>query len=111
MPNKKDLLLIVALLLIGFILVVVFSMNKTDGKKVYVYVDGKIIKKFDIYIDIEYKIETDIGYNILVIQDGKAYIKEASCPDRICQNNKPIDSINESIICIPNKLVIEVKSE
>ena len=48
------------------------------------------------------------GTNLLVIQDGYAWVAEASCPDGICSSHRPICHDGESIICLPNKVVIEI---
>ena len=38
-------------------------------------------------------------------------ISEASCPDKICVNHKRIQKSGETIICAPNKVVVEIKSK
>ena len=41
--------------------------------------------------------------NRLVIEDGKADMVWADCPDKLCVNQKAISREGESIICLPNK--------
>ena len=48
--------------------------------------------------------------NILVIENGKAYVNQASCPDGICSSHRPIGNDGESIICLPNKVVVEIRT-
>ena len=48
---------------------------------------------------------------LLSIKDGSASIIEASCPDLLCVKQKEIREAGESIICLPNKLVIRVINE
>ena len=50
------------------------------------------------------------GTNTLVIKNNRAKMKEADCPDQLCVNQKAISKNNESIICLPNKVVVEVES-
>ena len=45
-----------------------------------------------------------------VIENGKVYMKEANCPDRLCVHSKAIDEKGGSIVCLPNKVVLEVIS-
>ncbi len=52
--------------------------------------------------------EKGYGRNVLVIQEGKAYMEEADCPDKLCVRQKPVKKNGESIICLPHKLVIRV---
>lgn len=49
--------------------------------------------------------------NLLVIKDGKASMKEADCPDKICVAHKPICKKGETIVCLPHKVVVEVRGE
>ena len=46
--------------------------------------------------------------NRFVIRDGKAYMEYASCPDGICVDHSPIFRDGESIVCLPNRVVITV---
>ena len=46
--------------------------------------------------------------NTLVIADGKADMKDADCPDRLCVKQKAISRQNENIVCLPNKIVVTV---
>ena len=33
----------------------------------------------------------------------------ADCPDQICVNHRPVSRNGESIICLPNEVVVSVK--
>ena len=46
--------------------------------------------------------------NLLLIENGKVYVKSATCPDGICVGHRPIFRNGESIICLPNRVVITV---
>ena len=48
-------------------------------------------------------------HNILVIKDGRADMTDADCPDRICVNHRPVSQEGETIVCLPHKVVVEVK--
>ena len=50
------------------------------------------------------------GYNIVTVQDGKIAVTEANCPDQICVNHKPTNQTADPIVCLPNKLVVEVSA-
>ena len=46
------------------------------------------------------------------IKNGEASMIEADCPDQIYVHEKAIiSSDGESIICLPNKIVVEVESD
>ena len=48
--------------------------------------------------------------NLLVIRDGQAYVESATCPDGICAAHKPISREGESIVCLPHRVVITVRT-
>ena len=45
------------------------------------------------------------------IKDGKVTMKEADCKDQICADHKAIEKSGETIVCLPHKVVIEIRSE
>ena len=51
------------------------------------------------------------GYNIVQINDGQVSMIEADCHNQVCVNHKPITKSNESIICLPHKVVVEISGK
>ena len=49
-----------------------------------------------------------VGKCILVISDGKADMESADCPNQICVHHGAISHTGETIVCLPNRVVIEV---
>ena len=49
------------------------------------------------------------GSNILVIEDGEAWVSEASCPDQICRGMGKISRNGEFIACLPNRVIIVIE--
>ena len=108
---KNDILLILGLfLLIGLI----FSLrvfNRKPGASVTVEQEGKVLAVYSLEEEREVRFAASDDpeeYNILVIQDGQAYVREASCPDQICVHHKKIRNEGESIVCLPHKFVITI---
>lgn len=109
--KRNDIIFIAVLLIAVCVAALVMFIMKTEGNTVVVTVDGKIFGEYPLSENTEVKIKNGDGYNILVIKDGKADVTEASCPDGICSNHRPIENNGESIICLPNKVVVEVKTQ
>jgi len=36
-------------------------------------------------------------------------MQEADCPDQVCVNTRPADREGQSIVCLPNRVVVEVR--
>ena len=45
-----------------------------------------------------------------MIENGKVKMKEADCPDQICVHHRAISKNRETIVCLPNKVVVEIVS-
>ena len=110
--KKNDLILAGIILVIAISALIVLNLNKKEGNTVTVKVDGKVYKEFSLNEDITYEIEgVNGGTNLMVIKDGYADIIDASCPDKDCVDQKHINKDGETIVCLPNKVVLEIHSD
>ena len=111
---KNDLLLIgggLVLALVVYLIMTFFQGQATHNAEAVVTIDGDFYGRYSLTTDIVEKIELPNGsYNILEIKDGKADITEASCPDGICVNHRAVSKQSQSIVCLPNKVVVEIES-
>ncbi len=108
---RNDILLIAAVLLVAAIGMVYLFCFRQIGNTVTVTVDGKVYGVYALSQNIEKTIVTDnesTRHNRLIIRDGKAFVESASCPDGICVAHAPIFRDGESIVCLPNRVVITV---
>jgi hypothetical protein len=107
--KKNDVILIVILLVIGAFVILLINVTKKEGSKVLVTVDGKEYATFQLKEDTDYTVDLGNGvWNTFVIKDGKVDMTDASCPDKICVNHKDIEYNNETIVCLPNKVVLQI---
>ncbi len=112
--KKNDIYLIAGILLIALVFwagMKVSQLTKNDeGAVVVVSVDGKEYGKYPLEKDLVKRIEFNDGsFNEIEIKDGCVSVTKASCPDQICVKHNHISKSNESIVCLPNKLVIEIE--
>ena len=112
--GKRDILLIAAILaaaVLGGILLEGYRRISTREPVAVVTVNGEEYGRYPLDQDGTERIELPDGsYNIIVIEDGTADISDASCPDRICVSHRKISKRNESIICLPNRVVVQIKN-
>ena len=45
--------------------------------------------------------------NVCEIKNGEVKMIEADCPDHLCLKQRAVDSTGGTIVCLPNKVVIE----
>jgi len=103
---KNDLVLILILLTVALSAFFIIESLREDGVSVRVTVNGELAAEYLLSRDGEYVLNG--GTNVLVISNGEAYVKEASCPDGLCINQGKISLSGERIVCLPNRVMIEV---
>ncbi|MGN1399330.1 MAG: NusG domain II-containing protein [Erysipelotrichaceae bacterium] len=107
--RKADLYLIIFCLFLALISYLLFTFTNKKGDKVVVRVDGEITDVFDLGEDGTYSLNN--GTNILVIEQHKAYLLDADCPDKLCVKQGKISKCNQCITCLPNKLTVTIESD
>ncbi len=108
---RNDVIFIAALLVVIAVAGACLYFFRGEGNSVTVSIDGTVVATYPLNVDRTEEILTEgDGHNRLVIRDGKAYVDSASCPDGICAAHKPIHREGESIVCLPNKVVITVQT-
>ena len=75
-----------------------------QGNTKYITVDGKEFGTYSLSQDQVIHIGDT---NVCEIKNGKVTMIEATCPDHYCMKQKAVDEHGGSIICLPNKVVIE----
>ena len=111
---RNDIILIAAILLVAAVGLLYLFVFRSGGDTVRVTVDGELYGVYSLSEDITEDIITgkdSSNFNRLIIRDGKAYVESASCPDGICVSHRPIYRNGESIVCLPNKVVVTVFTE
>lgn len=114
--TKGDKYLII-IIIVASIVSLIFVKNYAsayDKKHVKIQVDGKDYKT--IYFDPKITgkklaIETEFGYNLVEINEEKVRVIEADCPDQLDVKQGYISKPGEVIVCLPNRLVIEIIGE
>lgn len=84
------------------------SMNGQKGAEtVTVRVDDKVYGTYDLS---ETQVIEINQTNTLTIEEGQARMTYADCPDQVCVHQKAVSKNRESIICLPNKVVVLIES-
>ncbi len=107
---KKSDLILIGVMVTGFLTICGFLfLGKSTGTYVVVSVDSVEVARFPLDEDIVYEIKGyEGGINTLIIQNGVAHVEGSSCPDHLCEHMGKISSVGQSIICLPNRVVVEV---
>ncbi len=107
---RSDVILIGVLLIVSLSVFLFMVFTSEDGDKVVVSVNGVTVAEYSLSIDGVYYLNN--GTNVLVIEDGYAYMREANCPGfQDCVETGKISKVGQSIVCLPNTVVVEIVGE
>ncbi len=91
------------------------SLQSSDTYTAYIYQDGRLLQTIPLGPVAEaYRFTiaaTDGGYNSIEVSPGGIAIVEADCPDRICVLQGRLSDSLLPIICLPHRLVIELRPD
>ena len=108
--RKTDILLIAVCLLLALLALLAMFLQRESGGTVCVYVNGECTATYPLDRDTTVVLTTPEGsFNTLVIEDGRADVTDAGCPDKLCANMHSIAYAGETITCLPNKTVIKIE--
>ena len=108
--KKFDVIIVAAVVIVAAVLYAggIFS-PKDEGNEFVIYIDKDEYARLPLNKDDSITVKTDNGYNTVEIKDGYADCTEADCRDGLCVNQKKISKVNETIVCLPHKVIIEIE--
>ena len=106
---RNDVILILIFVFVTAVSAVLYFSFQQDGSRAVVIQNGREFAAYSLNDNITREITDGTNTNVLVIEDGKARVLQATCPDKICVNHRPVSKAGETIVCLPAKLVIEIR--
>lgn len=109
--KKRDIGLIGIVLLIAFLC---WFIPYIRGQFTYkeaqlrITVDGE---EYGVYSLEEDQVIHIGDTNVCVIKDGYVTMTEADCPDHLCMQQKRISKEGGTIVCLPNRVVLEITGD
>lgn len=115
--KKFDIVIIILLIVFSFTPYLIFS--KTWAKSysstyANITISGKLYESINLSssnYEEPLVITTPHGKNTISIKDNTIKIVEADCHDELCVKQGDISKVGQSLICLPHKLIIEIKGD
>ena len=134
--RKADIILFIVLVAVGLAASAALSMSRMDagdGAKVIIESGGSLYATYPLAEDrvvivpapkqgkvdapataadpdSEASAQYDY-YNVVTISGGKVSVTEASCKNQVCVKHGTISMTGETIVCLPNRLVVRIESK
>ena len=108
--KKSDIVLTALLAILGVSLYFLPITSGRTGSTVVIKRNTAVYQEIPINKDTEIQINDDNGHplNTITIKNGTVQMRNASCPDGLCVKQGSISKTGQIIICLPNKVVIEI---
>ena len=131
--RKADIILFIALVAVGLAASAFLAMSHADagsGAKVIIESGGSLYARYPLSEDRVVVVpapkqnrvdapsaDSDAPaseqydyYNVVEISGGKVSVTEASCKNQVCVRHGSISKAGESIVCLPNRLVVSIEN-
>ncbi|MGN0341995.1 MAG: NusG domain II-containing protein [Roseburia sp.] len=107
--GKNDIFLLLALAVACVLGLWALHICTAPGAKVQIRVDDISYGTYDLDENQVIPVMVDgVCTNVVVISEGQVRMEEADCPDQLCVRQHAISNEKESIICLPNRVVVTV---
>lgn len=108
MIKKADIILLIVILAVGIPLAVLSLSSGTGGDKVKISLNGKVYGTYPLHEDRVIEVSEDGHTNHITIKDGQVSMTFSDCRNQICVESGAISQTKDTIVCLPNKVVIEI---
>ena len=108
LKRKMDIIVIGSLLVVSLLVLLIATVTRVPGATVVVEIDGNQVAEYPLDLNGTYTLNG--GTNVLVIENGRAYLNYSNCPDHTCERSKIQDG-GQKIVCLPNLVTVSITGE
>ena len=111
--NRNAKVILLLLVLVGAACAAFVLLRPAGtGAAARITLDGELVEEIDLSAVTEpytFTVEGPGGFtNTIQVEHGRIRVLEAGCPDQVCVNQGYISDGTVPIVCLPNRLVIEI---
>ena len=111
MIKKADIFLFLVILAFGLAVTWWSLSHNTDGQYVLVTVGGQPYGTYSLAENQEIDIIQDKHHNHITIKNGTVSMTFSDCKNQVCVNTGAISQTKDTIVCLPNQVMIEIQSD
>lgn len=104
--SVKDVIIIASI--IGAIFAVYMLFPESGGERAVISCGGSVIADIPLNVSGEYTCP-EAPDMIFSVENGAVFVTASGCGDKTCMRTGKISKKGEAIICVPNKVVVEIK--
>lgn len=80
----------------------------SDGPYVVIQNPEGIVYSAPLSEDYELDLKTQLGENLVKIENNKVWVERADCDNQVCVHTGKIANLGEVIVCLPHKTIIQI---
>jgi len=103
-----DKILILCLLFLSIVSGVALKQTHREAKYCIISVNGRDTYKLLLSKPQIIRVKGLLGESVIEIKDKSARMLDSPCPLKICSHQGKIHSPGETIICVPNRVMIRI---
>ena len=107
--NRFDLLLSLLVALAAAALALFFLSRAGGGEAGAVAIRDGDAAPYSLTLDAPRRVQLAEGHITLVIEQDGVYVEYADCPTQDCVRTGKITRAGESIVCLPNRVVVTLE--
>ena len=111
MIKKADIILLILIVAVGLIISFGPLAKQAGGTDVKITVNGETYGIYSLMEDQTIEISKDGHTNVIIIEDGTVRMESSTCKNQICVDHGKISLIGDSIVCLPNRVVVEIEGK
>ena len=104
-----DGVLLAALALLSVLALLLFP--KAEGGIADVYVGDQLVQSMSLSVNATYTVQTENGYNVVTVENGKVFVSDADCADKTCVKTGKTSQEGGTICCLPHGVKVVVRGE
>ena len=111
--KKGDLIIVLILAAAVVSWLIMNNLGRASAERqIVIETNGDLYKVVELEEGMERQeihIEFQNGkYIDIVIDENGAYVSDVTCPDKVCQKTGLISKAGQSIVCLPNRVVVYI---
>ncbi|MEY8292399.1 NusG domain II-containing protein [Carnobacteriaceae bacterium 52-44] len=120
MVKPGDFIIVALLVLLSFVPLAIFTYQNNasangDNLHVVISADGEVVHEMELKNDHTreiYEFVDDHGHENTIVREGQTvYMADANCTDLLCVQQGEITEAGETIVCLPNRVLVEITSD
>lgn len=108
MIKKADIILAVLLIAVGLAASYMLSFGQSAGQELVITAEGERFGSYSLLENQEVQVRRNGHTNKIIIENGEVSMIFSDCPGQDCVHQRAISQTGETIVCLPNKVILEI---